>query len=941
MKDNMKKIYLILLAAAGILAAASCAREEIVDPSQAQKPASEATTLTVAFDECKTALVDGKTYWVKGDVVRIYNSTGSFYNDVVIPEESDGQKAFECEVDFKDTTYFAVYPKESAAGVADKKVNIKIPSDPDGLFASANICAAETKGTTLAMRNVTAILKVDVTSNNVIEFLQVASKNNMTGTYSVSFDGEAPALTATSGSRSATLAVGGIDGVYYLPVAPGDYLAEFAMTALRGNGGYQTLKTTQNNEVKVNTIVDMGTIGGNLTSGLDGEGTEASPYIISNLGEWTAFSASVNLGNHYAEKFVSLTFDFEDTMDPVTTPIGYWLAADDQAYFGGTFLGNNHTVKVALDGDNCKAQTYVALFGVVDEGATIKDLKVIGTAKASGNYTAGIIGYIRGVEDAKVTVSNCTSEVVITSGGERVAGIAGYAANAIIDNCDNKAAVTAYDNVAGIVGYSYYNNISNCHNTAEIKATTTTNTSLFLSSSNFFALNSISASNNNWEHGVGGITGFTQNTVLNTVTNSAKVSGNIKIGGISGVVYWSTIDNAVNGGEVIGSGEMNIRADSQMGQQWGSVTGGIVGYVYTHGNILNCTNNGKVSGKGGIGGIAGNMTNGNNTLSAPTIKNCVNNGVILSTEAYQGGTSACANSGTGGIVGNLVPYGMKINNVWYCYKPYVLNCKNTASVTSTREDGQANFVGGIVGSSYFPGGVTKQGESIIDGCVNEGNVTGGYWVGGIMGGAGARFAGIPTIRNCANHGTVRSDGKSTKYSAILIGGLIGGAIAYNTGNRSSEQFRIYNSYSDGDVIYSQEDYATPYVGGVIGSTWGAVTVQNVYSSGFVGGVSREAPTAAIKKCLGALVGYQHVADNVKYAYYPATLLDGQAMGTNGKPAHASIVGFDNKFDFVDVVTYNDVKYEHLVDALNMWAGTDATTYYGWAAGVGEDGPTFK
>ena len=939
MKDNMKKIYLILLAAAGIFAAASCAREEIVDPSQAQKPASEATTLTVAFDEGnKTALVDGKTYWVKGDVVRVYNSTGSFYNDIVVPEEFDGQKAFECEVDFKDTTYFAVYPQESAAGVADKKVKIKIPSDPDGLFASANICAAETNGTTLAMRNVTAILKVDVTSGNVIEFLQIASKNNMTGTYSVSFAGESPELTATSGSRSASLAVGGIDGVYYLPVAPGEYLADFAMTALRGNGGYQTLKTTKDNEVEVNTIVDMGTIGWKLSTGLEGEGTEASPYIISNLGEWNAFTMSVNLGNHYAGKFVSLGFDIVEPMDPVTTPIGYWLAADDQAYFSGSFLGNDHTIKVALDGDNCKAQTYVALFGVVDEGATVKDLKVTGTAKASGNYTAGIIGYIRGVEDAKVTVSNCTSEVVITSGGERVAGIAGYASNAIIDNCNNNAAITAYDNVAGIVGYSYYNTISNCHNTAEIKATTVTNTSLFLSSSNFFALNSISASNNNWEHGVGGITGFTQNTVLSAVTNTASVSGNIKIGGIAGVVYWSTIDNATNSGMVTGSGQMNIRADSQMGQQWGSVTGGIVGYVYTQGTISNCTNSGKISGLGGIGGIAGNMTNGNNTLSAPTIKNCLNNGVIESTNAYQGGTSACANAGTGGIVGNLVPYGMKINNVWYCYKPYVLNCKNTASVTSTREDGQANFVGGIVGSSYFAGGVTKQGESIIDGCINEGNVTGGYWVGGIMGGAGARFAGIPTIRNCANHGTVRSDGKSTKYNAILIGGLIGGAIAYNTGNRTSEQFRIYNSYSDGDVVYSQEDYATPYVGGVIGSTWGAVTVQNVYCSGFVGGVSREAPTAAIKKCLGALVGYQHVADNVKYSYYPATLLDGQAMGTNGKAAHASNAGFDNSFDFVDVVTYKDVKYDHLLDILNAWVGS-STTYYGWVTGT--NGPSLQ
>ena len=933
MKEIMKKIYLFLLAAAGIFAVASCAREELAEPESLVSATDEVTSLTLSFDNTKTALVDGKTTWEEGDKVRIINSTGTFSQDVEVPADAAGKASFSAEVNMKDTLYYAVYPVESSKGVSGGKVVVNLPKNPDGRFASANICVAATKGTDLQLRNVTAVLKISVNSGNKVELLQIIAQNPIIGDYAVGFEGDELTFAPSSTASSVTVATGGIDGDYYVPVLPGTFAKDFSVTALRGNGGYQNKKTTEDNEVKVNTLIDLGVIGDDLSDGIPGEGTAEKPFTISSQPEFIAFATSVTMGKTYEGEVVSLEADIDDA---ITAPAGYYLSDDEQGYFSGTFLGNNHSINVEFDGDNCKAQTYVALFAVVDKGATVKDLKVKGTAKATANYTSGIIGYIRGAEDARVTVSNCTSDVVVTSTGYRVAGIAGYASYAVIDNCINNAAVTGYDNVAGIVGYSYYNTISNCQNQAEVKATTEANTSMFVVSYNTFMLDSFTT-NNNWTYGVGGIAGFCQNSTLSSVANTAAVSGNIKVGGIVGLGYWSTVSNSVNSGVITGNGSMNLRADSQMGQQWGSVTGGIVGYIYTHGVVSDCINNGTVKGHGGIGGIVGNITCGNNSASAPTVKGCKNNGAIESTNAYQGGTSACANSGTGGIVGNLVPYGFKINNVWYCYNPSVLKCHNTASVKSVREDGQANFVGGIVGSSYFAGAVTNRGQSIIDGCVNDGDVTGGYWVGGIMGGAGCRYAGIPTIRNCVNHGTVRADGKSVKYNAILAGGLVGGAMAYNTGNRTSQQFRIYNSYNDGDVVYSLEDYATPYIGGVIGSTWGAVEVKNVYSSGFVGGVSREDPDDAVKKCLGALVGYQHVANNVTNSYYPASLLGGQAMGTNGKAAAASVAGFDEKFEFTGAVTYNETDYDNLLDILNAWVGT-STTYYGWVAG--SNGPQF-
>lgn len=928
----MKKIYLFLLAAASVFAVASCQQAEMEEPMPVNP--EEVTTLTLAFDATRTALVDGKTAWVAGDKVRIYNSTGTFYDDITISEADAGKSSIEIEVNMKDKEYFAVYPVEAANGVSSGNPSIRIPSNPDGLFSSANICVAKTGegGTTLRMRNATAILKLKVASGNVVEILQFNAQNPMTGTYTVDLSGEAPVLTAVSGSKAATVAVGGVDGDYFIPVAPGTYAEEFAVTALRGNGGYQTLTSTKANEIAMNTIVDMGSIGDNLSTGLTGEGTEASPYMISNLGEWGAFTASVNLGNPYTGKFVSLGTDVED----VRTPIGYYLAADDQAAFAGNFLGNNHTVTVDLEGINCKAQTYVALFGVVDEGATVKDLKVKGTAKASGNYTCGLVSYCRGSSDNRVTINNITSDVVVESQGDRVSGIAGYAEYTDFDNCTNNGAVQGNNSVAGIVAYSYYSTIKNCQNAGSIKATADAATSMFLSAYNYFATTAFS-SNNNWTYGVGGIAGFAQNSTVSDVSNSASITAFMKVGGIVGTGFWTNISSAKNYGEVEGTGSLNCRADSQMGQQWGSVTGGITGYLHGAGVIESCENNGAVKGHGGLGGIVGNVDCYNNDYSKPTVKNCVNNASVESTEAYQGGTSAAANPGTGGIVGNLVPYGQKINNVWRCFNPTVEDCTNKGPVKSVRSDGQANFVGGIVGSSYFPGAVTNRGQSVIDRCVNEGSVTGGYWVGGILGGAASRYCGLPTLKNCANHGTVLAEGYSTKYKAILAGGLVGGAIAYNTGNRNNNQMVIYNCYNDGEVLYSKEDITTPYIGGLIGSTWGGAICQNVYNAGYVGPASKGAPAEGAINCLGALVGYQH-ASIVHFAYYPKGMLNDQPVGKNSAQAARTdtVCSFDENGDLSQPVTANNIDCTTLLQVLNEYVNYYPNSgYTKWTGSAGK------
>ena len=107
---NMKQIRLFLYAAISVLAVASCAKTELVEPEALASGESTVLTLSLGSAETKTALVGGKTTWVEGDVVRIYNATGTFYQDVKVPASAAGQKTTQLEVNMADSVYYAVYP---------------------------------------------------------------------------------------------------------------------------------------------------------------------------------------------------------------------------------------------------------------------------------------------------------------------------------------------------------------------------------------------------------------------------------------------------------------------------------------------------------------------------------------------------------------------------------------------------------------------------------------------------------------------------------------------------------------------------------------------------------------------------------------------------------------------------------------------------------------
>ena len=265
---------------------------------------------------------------------------------------------------------------------------------------------------------------------------------------------------------------------------------------------------------------------------------------------------------------------------------------------------------------------------------------------------------------------------------------------------------------------------------------------------------------------VGGVVGYLNyGTVTNcSLTNSSVKGDNANIGGIVGRAYGGTVSGCSITGVTV----------SEFDTAAGNNYGGIVGYVDNQElTVENCSadatshisNN---SNRGQVGGIVGGS--GIATANKFVIDNCTNAATITSgTSGVVGGiigtiahgvVSHCSNTGTitsggqiaGGIAGRVLG-GAEIYACW-----------SNAAVSAAEDKNQA---GGIVG--WLDWGV-------ISCCHAKGSVTGGSYVGGIVGRAitGANITDGSSIKNhrvliheCLAQADVTSTGATAGAGGVI------------------------------------------------------------------------------------------------------------------------------------------------------------------------------
>ena len=377
---------------------------------------------------------------------------------------------------------------------------------------------------------------------------------------------------------------------------------------------------------------------------------------------------------------------------------------------------------------------------------------------------------------------------------------------------------------------------------------------------------------------VGGVVGKIErdnSITINSIKNTADVSGNEYVGGIFGHIKGSTYasqDYAVNLSDLSNSG--NITGS-------GNYVGGIMGYYYTSNSRAfplyssDLENTGDISGKGYVGGLFGYAySNGRasylqNSKSSASISaeymvgglagklenvaliRCDNEGSTVTATKYMlNGTHKQA------YVGGYAGYGfvaMECTNTvdinYTAGGSYVGGIIGYASIGATNDISTLKNTGKISGADYTGGIIGYASVDVtvsVNSVTNESTVSGNEYVGGIFGcmkGEPSAFGG------CAVNLSALGNSGDVSGSGNYIGGIIG--YYYTKGGYGD--FTLYSSglENTGDIS------GKGYVGGLFGYAYsdvGASYIQNSKSSAdisaeyMVGGLAGQLENVQLNNC---------------------------------------------------------------------------------------------
>jgi uncharacterized protein (TIGR02145 family) len=462
-----------------------------------------------------------------------------------------------------------------------------------------------------------------------------------------------------------------------------------------------------------------------------GGGKEGKTFHISTEDDLKGLAQLVNSGfDDFNGKTIILNADI--TLKGAHTPIG-----DDKKQFMGIFDGNGKTIS-NLSVSEVK---YAGLFGYIEKGGQIKNLKVNVSRITGETYAGGLAGRYastNAIENCGVNIKDSifanSSRDSYSGGlvgqllGRKVGDIIIISNSYVIGNISSKG------NSGGLVG--------DAHIEITIKNSYTTG--------NIFGAHS------------GGLIGWVSNA---TITNSYAT------GNVSSFISGSGHKYSYSGGLVGWAGDITITNSYSTGNisALGSHSGGLVGEV-SRAIITNSYATGNISSEsfsGGLVGYGSNVTITDSYAAGNVSASSISTYVSVSHPVY-----------SGGLIGSVET--IKISNSY------------ARGDISTRSNAVDRLGGGLIGSgnsieidnSYAEGNVSS---SRVSGTSNANSSCTGGLIGKAIGGLSSRTERKIIISNSYAIGNV--SGMAAKD--IFSGGLIGFADVAST---------ITNSYSSGMII---------------------------------------------------------------------------------------------------------------------------------------------
>ncbi|HWP97908.1 MAG TPA: hypothetical protein VN426_13765 [Syntrophomonadaceae bacterium] len=203
--------------------------------------------------------------------------------------------------------------------------------------------------------------------------------------------------------------------------------------------------------------------------------------------------------------------------------------------------------------------------------------------------------------------------------------------------------------------------------------------------------------------GSAGIVNSISKGTIDNCHNKANITTTSDAGGIAGNAQQTVITNCTNSGNITcgqGGGIVGTIGGFEMMPNSGSQV------KSTFSRIENCANSGNITGSRNVGGIAGETSGGGCTAS---FINCTNTGNITSTaqtSSGQTGYNPVYVNSAGGILGGAIDIAIVIDG-----------CKNEGDVTGT-----ANNIGGIVGVVSGSQGAMGTPDITVTNSANSGDL---------------------------------------------------------------------------------------------------------------------------------------------------------------------------------------------------------------------------
>lgn len=216
----MKKYLVVLNVALCFLV--SCARETM------DRQPVDGTLFYAGLESSdgKTFLSNHNIYWQSGDEIAVFGN-GAKGKFTLVDGATTTNGTFSGNVGQADE-YFAVYPYTESASVSSSTITTEIPQIQTFLRNSVgsgqNVAVAHSNNNTLSFKNVTSLLKIEISSPNIGQIIIKGNNDEyLSGKVNITFNDGVPECTCVAGQKSVVLK--SVDkpfdpGIYYAAVLP-------------------------------------------------------------------------------------------------------------------------------------------------------------------------------------------------------------------------------------------------------------------------------------------------------------------------------------------------------------------------------------------------------------------------------------------------------------------------------------------------------------------------------------------------------------------------------------------------------------------------------------------------------------------------------------------------------------------------------------------------